>query len=544
MRALLAALLIAQISETIEVRVTNIDVVVTDRSGHPVTGLTRDDFEIFENGRPQAVTNFYEVAPESPEQLPVTGSRLPSITGNGQPATEARQRRLIIFIDNYSIHPFQRRKIFESIDRSIDTLLRPGDEASVVVWYRGLKIEQSFTPDAALLRKAITRVQETGGGMTYESDRKHVRERCTQLFYDAQFSRNYQAAFDQCVSIVRNYSEEFEGIETHLIASADVILSTLAGLEGKKVMIYAGAALPKHPARELFIFADNLFSPYLRQFRPSAMGNLSASMTVSIEKLAKNANANGVTMYMIDGGDETRELMPSAAEQSLPDPGAAFAEYDNTASAFQAVARITGGMALTHSANFDLAMETIGRDLENYYSLGYRQNEGPKKERNVVVKVKNRPELRVRARSSYVARTVDEQLTDRVIANIYHDGKNELGIAVRTGAPKKSGRNRWSIPVEVLIPPAMFTLLPQDRELIGGFSVFVATGDQDGAMSNVTRIAKEIRIPADRKDQLLARPISFTADVTMNGGTHTLSIGVVDQVSNTSGYVRTRVVVH
>ena len=133
MRALLAALLIAQISETIEVRVTNIDVVVTDRSGHPVTGLTRDDFEIFENGRPQAVTNFYEVAPESPEQLPVTGSRLPSITGNGQPATEARQRRLIIFIDNYSIHPFQRRKIFESIDRSIDTLLRPGDEASVEI---------------------------------------------------------------------------------------------------------------------------------------------------------------------------------------------------------------------------------------------------------------------------------------------------------------------------------------------------------------------------------------------------------------------------
>jgi hypothetical protein len=46
--ALLAALLIAQISETIEVRVTNIDVVVTDKSGKRVTGLTRDDFEVFE----------------------------------------------------------------------------------------------------------------------------------------------------------------------------------------------------------------------------------------------------------------------------------------------------------------------------------------------------------------------------------------------------------------------------------------------------------------------------------------------------------------
>ena len=58
--ALLAALLIAQISETIEVRVTNIDVVVTDKSGKRVMGLTRDEFEVFENGRAQALTNFYE----------------------------------------------------------------------------------------------------------------------------------------------------------------------------------------------------------------------------------------------------------------------------------------------------------------------------------------------------------------------------------------------------------------------------------------------------------------------------------------------------
>src|SRR5205809_6935145 len=50
--------------ETIEVRVTNVDVVVTDRAGNPVHGLTRDDFELLENGKPQTITNFYEVKPE------------------------------------------------------------------------------------------------------------------------------------------------------------------------------------------------------------------------------------------------------------------------------------------------------------------------------------------------------------------------------------------------------------------------------------------------------------------------------------------------
>ena len=70
----LAASLAAQekVAETIEVRVANVDVVVTDRTGHPVHGLTKDDFEILENGKPQTITNFYEVG--SAPSLPLTVS--------------------------------------------------------------------------------------------------------------------------------------------------------------------------------------------------------------------------------------------------------------------------------------------------------------------------------------------------------------------------------------------------------------------------------------------------------------------------------------
>src|SRR5258706_7527759 len=53
-----AASLSAQVSETIDVHVVNVDVTVTSKSG-PVRGLTRDDFEIFEDGRRQTITNFY-----------------------------------------------------------------------------------------------------------------------------------------------------------------------------------------------------------------------------------------------------------------------------------------------------------------------------------------------------------------------------------------------------------------------------------------------------------------------------------------------------
>src|ERR1700730_2501815 len=39
-------------------RLVVLDVVVTDKAGHPVTGLTKDDFRVLEDGKPQVIANF------------------------------------------------------------------------------------------------------------------------------------------------------------------------------------------------------------------------------------------------------------------------------------------------------------------------------------------------------------------------------------------------------------------------------------------------------------------------------------------------------
>ncbi|MEA2339584.1 MAG: hypothetical protein QOE82_3591, partial [Thermoanaerobaculia bacterium] len=55
---LCASVLSSQVTESIDVRIVNVDVTVTSK-GAPVRGLTRDDFEILEDGRLQTITNFY-----------------------------------------------------------------------------------------------------------------------------------------------------------------------------------------------------------------------------------------------------------------------------------------------------------------------------------------------------------------------------------------------------------------------------------------------------------------------------------------------------
>ena len=56
-----ASLLSTNFIDTVDVNVINVDVFVTDKDGHRVTGLTQDDFELLVDKRPVAISNFYAV---------------------------------------------------------------------------------------------------------------------------------------------------------------------------------------------------------------------------------------------------------------------------------------------------------------------------------------------------------------------------------------------------------------------------------------------------------------------------------------------------
>jgi hypothetical protein len=60
-RSCLAATLLAQTpSFRVATRLVQVNVIVTDHRGDPVTGLTKDTFEIFDRGRPQKLIFFSE----------------------------------------------------------------------------------------------------------------------------------------------------------------------------------------------------------------------------------------------------------------------------------------------------------------------------------------------------------------------------------------------------------------------------------------------------------------------------------------------------
>src|SRR3954447_10265396 len=115
--------------ETMDVRVINIDVVVTDRKGNVIHGLKKGDFEIVENGIPKPVSNFYEVigdkalsTDETPAPANATTTTTPVQT-QVQVDPDAMRRRIIFFIDNLSLAPFNRNRVLSQMKSYVKSMI-------------------------------------------------------------------------------------------------------------------------------------------------------------------------------------------------------------------------------------------------------------------------------------------------------------------------------------------------------------------------------------------------------------------------------------
>src|ERR1041385_3308861 len=234
-------------------------------------------------------------------------------------------------------------------------------------------------------------------------------------------------------------------------------------------------------------------------------------------------------MYMIEGADPTKGSSSEPGATDQLDPTVDFMDFTSTANMFGSMARMTGGIALMRTNNFDLALTTVARDLGAYYSLGYKPGDDTPGDRKIVVKTKN-PEFKIRSRTTYVAKSAEEQTADRVVSNAFHSQvKGEIPITLTTGQAVAIDKKRWKVPVRISFP-SNITLLPDGNNLVGGFTVYFAVIDENGSMSAVSKRSQPLKLPKAAEPELRSKPISFVAEIMVAAGEHYLSVGIVDDV--------------
>src|SRR6266851_3871344 len=141
---------IAPLTERIDVTVINVDVAVTDRAGHPVGGLNRDDFEVFEDGVPQKLTNFYAIENAAVRQTDGAGDR------------QQFRRRVVLMIDNNFIEKPQRNLALDKVDQFIEQHFSGDSDWSVVAVGHSVETIQPFTNEKQKIHSAIERVRQMG----------------------------------------------------------------------------------------------------------------------------------------------------------------------------------------------------------------------------------------------------------------------------------------------------------------------------------------------------------------------------------------------
>ena len=524
--------------ENIDVRIINVDVVVTDRKGNPVPNLKASDFEIYENGILKPVSNFYEIQGNQAKSVvtsPAEGVTASATADVSPEISEKLKRRIIFYIDNLSLAPFNRNRVFSQMKDFVKNVMRPGDEAMIATYNRSMKIRVPFSRDPAAINSMLDNLAtESGLGIAARSERKSTEDRIRE-------ARSY----DEAIATARAYASSVEHDLRQSVASLTGLMTTLAGVEGKKILVLTSEGFPMQPGREAFYFIDEVG-------REKGWSNVGATMlepmsydgTRFVQQVAKTANANGITMYTVHAAGLTGGMEMSAEHSQTVSSMVSQAAISNTTESMQLMAEMTGGLASVQNNNFAEAFRRINRDLDAYYSLGYRAGtERVDRQRYLQVKVKQKG-LIVRNRQTFVEKSMFAEMSDRVIANLLYKGKdNDMKVLARVGSPRPVEDNLYQVPMDIQIPMDSLTLIPQgDSEYVGGFDIYVAVADKEGDMSDVSRKSHQIRVSASDYRNLKGKYYTYTLDMLMARGLNKISVGVLDQISNTTGFAREQII--
>jgi VWFA-related protein len=535
--------------DQVELTIANLVVYVTDKKGRAVTTLTKDDFEIFQDGDPKQISNFKLYTSEivRSELGVTTGLEIPGETPVPDPTTAGGPQpvHLVLYIDNQNLDPLDRNRVLSQTRDFVRTSLHPPAQMMVVAYQRSFEVLQDFTSDPSAVLKAMRLVRTyTGGRTERDSSRQDIVDRIQRLQSERRAGSSggsmgnpsNDREWNEIYNLIDNFAKESVNDLQFTLDSLRQIITSLTGLPGKKGIIYVSNGLPMIPGMELFYEAskgmnDSTILSRMFEF----------DRTRIYRQLAATANAQDVTLYTIDASGLSLHGMGSAEYATASDPMMSSIGRNNYTDSLRFLSDETGGITIFNTNDIAPRLELVTQDMFTYYSIGYPlQASGQDKVHRVKVKLRDDPsfsDYEIRYRPRFVEKSLETRVQDRVVSSlVFEIDENPMGLEFEVGTPAAATEDRWLLPAHLSFPLNSVALLPEGDDFVARIVLFIAARDTDGKSSDLVRQMHEIRVPATSYEEAQGKAFRIDTQLLMEAGRYRIATALLDPLTRQVSY--------
>ncbi len=552
----------------VSVNYVDVDVTVNDAQGHFVTGLTVDDFEVLEDGKPQTIQAFsyIELPSERPDRFQLAGRIVPADVRSNRDISSGRL--YIIVLDDLNVAPLRTAVVRKSAREFLERHFGPHDLAAVVATSGRKEAAQEFTSDPALLLRAVDNFigQRLQSAEVQRIDDYYQSLALSGLDQRAQTGKDPQDEATVPNLLTRMQSFDPSNLErgqraVGVLNTMRSLAEFLEGVRGRR--------------KALLWFSEGIDYPMAEAFSSVSGGEIMHATREAVNAAAR-ANVNvfaldprGLIGMTTDFIDITRAGAPDYAGTDPTKPAgtpfggtqALLGEMRLTQDSLRTLAEGTGGFAAVDTNSFADAFGRITDANGRYYLLGYAPPAHPRDGRFHRIEVRmKRPGLKAVARRGYPSpsgKTAAERKQDALdrwtrdrrtggasdtspeLRAALNSPVQQPGLALSVQAvPFKGAAQEASVAMTVEVDGAALEFTQQPNGLFADtIEISFFALNEDGRAQRGTRAALNLAIRPDTYQRVKTLGLRLNSRTTMATGRYQLRVGARDPVSGRAGTV-------